>query len=765
MSFITQLGNWLRKISTSVTSLSVSGRTLTYTRHNNDSVTIPLTLESDLYVKKTGDTVTGSINSLYGVDGVETVNQFSGEMAGDDLWAIRTGVTGHPDPEGAETGDNGFLEIATADNGTEPIYISQYIGDHILPDGQRQGERFYQLHRSATLLDEQGNTFFPGMITAASFNGTATRANYAISAGSATSAGTASKLGTSDVGSATQPIYLEGGVATACTYQLHKTVPADAKFTDTVYTIGTASGSGNAITALSISGSTITPTLGKTFSESTHTHSYLPLSGGTMTDIVTLDKGDHPAAGALSSVLSVTYKNTANSISHTTSPIDYIGNDNTSNNYNTGIRLGSRDGTTILSAGESGSTFASVLQKYDDENLYLVADGSINLYTNCANNCSSYKGPITITNNTITADDFVGKISGHTVAADVPSNAVFTDTHWTSHLYAGASNGVAHATTTNGNTHLILCDNSTARNRIKITGTGATTVTSDANGVITIHSTDNNTDTKVTATKITFPSSATNYYLLASSSDATATEGVSKFGMSARIQVKAGTTSAEGETEIVLGNNTAVGTAGNTTGDLCLYNDKGKYSTIRGHAGDTSHRSNYLPKASGTLVCHTTDTAIGSATKPVYVNTSGVATACTYELEKSVPSDAKFTDTVYTHPTTAGNKHIPSGGSSGQFLKYSSSGTAVWASMSSSDVNAMPYPHNSSGVGQLYQCGTSTGKEFTLPSGGTWFYVIECFNANSTSIGTKVGTAAGKTKVTALNTTDTRSHCWAIRIA
>ena len=38
-------------------------------------------------------------------------------------------------------------------------------------------------------------------------------------------------------------------------------------------------------------------------------------------------------------------------------------------------------------------------------------------------------------------------------------------------------------------------------------------------------------------------------------------------------------------------------------------------------------------------------------------------------------------DTVYTHPTTAGNKHIPSGGSSGQYLKYSSSGTAVWANL------------------------------------------------------------------------------------
>lgn len=32
----------------------------------------------------------------------------------------------------------------------------------------------------------------------------------------------------------------------------------------------------------------------------------------------------------------------------------------------------------------------------------------------------------------------------------------------------------------------------------------------------------------------------------------------------------------------------------------------------------------------------------------------------------------------YVHPTTAGNKHIPSGGSSGQFLKWSSNGTAVW---------------------------------------------------------------------------------------
>ena len=46
-----------------------------------------------------------------------------------------------------------------------------------------------------------------------------------------------------------------------------------------------------------------------------------------------------------------------------------------------------------------------------------------------------------------------------------------------------------------------------------------------------------------------------------------------------------------------------------------------------------------------------------------------------------VPANAKFTDTVYTHPTTAGNKHIPTGGAANQYLKYSASGTAVWSDL------------------------------------------------------------------------------------
>lgn len=49
-----------------------------------------------------------------------------------------------------------------------------------------------------------------------------------------------------------------------------------------------------------------------------------------------------------------------------------------------------------------------------------------------------------------------------------------------------------------------------------------------------------------------------------------------------------------------------------------------------------------------------------------------------HNVNSNVPANAKFTDTVYTHPTTSGNKHIPSGGSSGQILGWQSDGIAKW---------------------------------------------------------------------------------------
>ena len=59
----------------------------------------------------------------------------------------------------------------------------------------------------------------------------------------ATSAGSASKLDSS-AGSATQPVYFSGGKPVACTYTLGKSVPSDAKFTDTTYGVATATANG-----------------------------------------------------------------------------------------------------------------------------------------------------------------------------------------------------------------------------------------------------------------------------------------------------------------------------------------------------------------------------------------------------------------------------------------------------------------------------------------------------------------------------------------
>ena len=56
-----------------------------------------------------------------------------------------------------------------------------------------------------------------------------------------------------------------------------------------------------------------------------------------------------------------------------------------------------------------------------------------------------------------------------------------------------------------------------------------------------------------------------------------------------------------------------------------------------------------------------------------------------HSVNADVPENAKFTDTVYTHPTTSGNKHIPAGGSSGQILRWSADGTAVWGSDNNTD--------------------------------------------------------------------------------
>jgi hypothetical protein len=65
----------------------------------------------------------------------------------------------------------------------------------------------------------------------------------------------------------------------------------------------------------------------------------------------------------------------------------------------------------------------------------------------------------------------------------------------------------------------------------------------------------------------------------------------------------------------------------------------------------TDASTTYLGKTAAATSANKLNTNAGSATQPVYFN-NGIPVATTYTLGTSVPSGAKFTDTVYIHPST-----------------------------------------------------------------------------------------------------------------
>ena len=89
--------------------------------------------------------------------------------------------------------------------------------------------------------------------------------------------------------------------------------------------------------------------------------------------------------------------------------------------------------------------------------------------------------------------DAKGHVTGVTVdSIKMPGNPnTDTNTHYTTRIYAGASGTASNASASNP--YVKITDDNVYRNQIQIKGSGATTVSSDANGVITISSTDTNT--------------------------------------------------------------------------------------------------------------------------------------------------------------------------------------------------------------------------------------------------------------------------------
>lgn len=151
--------------------------------------------------------------------------------------------------------------------------------------------------------------------------------------------------------------------------------------------------------------------------------------------------------------------------------------------------------TITLSAGtglSGGGDFTTNQSSAETITFSLASSGvTAGTYGPSANVSGSNGATITVPQITVDTYGRVTSVTNRTYTS-VDTNTD-TNTHYTTKLFATSSSGTAHAATTNGNTYLRLFDDSTARQSIKITGSGATSVTSDANGVITISSTDTNT--------------------------------------------------------------------------------------------------------------------------------------------------------------------------------------------------------------------------------------------------------------------------------
>jgi len=152
----------------------------------------------------------------------------------------------------------------------------------------------------------------------------------------------------------------------------------------------------------------------------------------------------------------------------------------------------------------------------------------------------------------LTSGTKVGTININGTNTDLyaPTN---TDTHYSSKNVVGSATSTTNTTTalTNGNVYINSVENSKVTSSNKISGSGATTVTTDASGNIIVKS--SNTDEKVKITELATTSAE--YPILSQSSTTTGTQ----------------TTNASKDSDVTLNPNTGVITAkgfkGNLTGN------------------------------------------------------------------------------------------------------------------------------------------------------------------------------------------------------
>lgn len=169
--------------------------------------------------------------------------------------------------------------------------------------------------------------------------------------------------------------------------------------------------------------------------------------------------------------------------------------------------------------------------------------------------------------------------------------------------------------------------------------------------------------------------------------------------------------------------------------------------------------------------------------KSMPANGGNSTTVNGHSVNSDVPAGAKFTDTTYSvatassnglmtaadkakldgiasnannysHPTSAGNKHIPAGGSAGQILRWSADGTATWGADNNTTYSIFKGASSSAAGGSGLVPPPAAGSQSTkyLRADGTWTEPPNTTYANATKDTAGLMTAADKTKLDGITT-------------
>ncbi len=165
----------------------------------------------------------------------------------------------------------------------------------------------------------------------------------------------------------------------------------------------------------------------------------------------------------------------------------------------------------------------------------------------------------------------------------------------------------------------------------------------------------------------------------------------------------------------------AVITRGALEEELKNYTTKDSFTALSESVNDLSENKANQTDMEDALAGKADRSDIPAIPASLPANGGNADTVNGHSVNSDVPANAKFTDTVYTHPTSTGNKHIPAGGSSGQILRWSSSGTAVWGSDNNTTYSNMSGA-TASAVGKsgLVPAPAAGAANRYLRSDGTW---------------------------------------------